>query len=206
MKAFRFFGLVIAVSAFAGVPLRAQTATFEGLGQRQPVPNGYAGVDWSSWFAFDPNAWYGGSLGAKLGACATSGNMCADNGAHVATISSATPFSLQSGNFMAFFNGDAGGYDTQVPLTVTAYLGGSVVGSQFYLLDPTGPQTYNFNFTNVDRVTFDPMGANDYNWFLADDLQFGGVIGPVPEPTSIALLGTGLIGVYGTVRRRRARR
>lgn len=203
MSPIRFILRAFVISALSTISLGAQTATFEGMTQNQAVPLGYAGVNWSNWFALDPLAWYGGTTGATLSRCATSGTFCAWNGYGPATISSPTAFSLQSGNFLAFHNPTLGGFHQPVPLTVTAYLGTTVMGTFSTVLDPTATHNYTFNFNNVDRVTFDAdLPGMTRNLFLADDLQFGESV--VPEPTSMALLATGLLGIFGFAHRFRS--
>jgi PEP-CTERM motif len=113
-------------------------------------------------------------------------------------------FSLQSIDLATLFGGGAGG---SVFFTGDLSGGGTVTASGTFDA-ASGPPTFStFNFddswTDLADVYFVQGPAENENTFQFDNVVLDS---PVPEPGSMALLATGLVGMAGAGLRRRKRK
>lgn len=109
-----------------------------------------------------------------------------------ATFSFANP-TVFSGAYIAGVPGGTG------PVSFTLFLGGSQVANSSGLTVSDVPTFLASGYSgNVDAVQVN--GANGF--YVLDDITLGGT-STVPEPGSMALLGTGLVGLVPMLRRRR---
>jgi len=104
---------------------------------------------------------------------------------------------------------------SDVNLTIEVTGAGNVVGTLTDLINPANAQTLDYLFTsftnpgvftNVQSIkfTFDQVAATGEASLTLDEIGVVGVGGnAVPEPSSIALLGLGIIGLAGRQLRRR---
>jgi hypothetical protein len=113
------------------------------------------------------------------------------------TISSASPFTFTSGYF--------GASDQDQPLTLTGSLDGATVFTQVLDIVYAQPKLFTINSGSINSLLLS-AGDGSHGPFTADNLTFNANAVTTPEPSSMALLGTGLVGLVPMVRRRRRRR
>ena len=199
MRVTRLVVLGLAVIALAS-PLRAQTTLgFEGL-TGSAVPQGYGGFSWLggagaiSWqLAYPSSGPYDRPSSGVM-------NVWSDGGTRLDMLfASASLFDFNS-VYLSDLNGacdnNPGGSADQ---TVRGFLGGVQLYSSTVSISCSTMQQFTFNYLGIDQVTFDQRPYN----LLVDDITINSPNAvPVPEPASLALLATGLVGLVPAVRRK----
>jgi hypothetical protein len=96
---------------------------------------------------------------------------------------------------------------TQVQFTVNYTLAGGQVFNQVFTVDTNGQNFFGIEAAEgavINSVTI--QGLNGTTFQNIDQWRVGGFAQPTPEPASLFLLGSGLVGVAGALRRRHNKR
>ena len=192
-------GLVM-IFGFAGAA-GATVLTFDDLApittEIGTISDGYGGFDWSQMgytnTAFDVvgSGYYNGAV---------SGDYVAYNQwASVATVS----------DFSFDFNGAyfTGVWNDGLNVNIQGLSGGTMLYNETIQVDHNGPTWFSANYIGIDQLVLSSYGGTHVvsggsgAHFAMDNFTFNETA-PVPEPSTILLMGAGLLGLVGYNRKR----
>ena len=186
------------VLLFAAISQASTVITFEDVPNNPNgdgvslIPNGYGGFDWgNNMNALDVSS-YQQFPGYYNGQTTPGGKMVAfNNGGGIGVVTGSNNFDFVG----AYFNTQI--TDNNV-LTIQAYNGSNLVNTITMPLNTYSPQWLNANLTNINKLVFSSSNAI----FTMDDFTVNQDATPTPIPAAAYLLGSGLIGLAGSMRRK----
>lgn len=166
---------------------------YPGKGYPDYLPEYYHGFKVNNLFGM-PKDGYTGS-GFDLG---TIGYISVTGWGNPSSLSKTTLFSFDRAYVTA-------AWTTGQNVTFEGWREGNKVHSTTLITSFDQPAWYDFGFSNIDTLWINPGTHETYpnfNHICIDNMTFDSV-NPVPEPASMFLLGTGIIGLLGLRRIRR---
>lgn len=115
------------------------------------------------------------------------------------TITADTPFTFNSIDFNYYpWDGYVGGYGNTLNMTLLDSSNNQLLNTSINIPTSTDWITYSNTVANVSTIYFAP--TNGF-WPRFDNLTYNAQAAEVPEPTSVALLGLGLLGFVASRRK-----
>jgi hypothetical protein len=187
---------ILALCLCSALSARAGTITFNTL--PQPGPNTtFVGFNYTEiGFTFSS---LGGLLTPNTGSgdYTGTGTLISGGGPINLVAAVASPFNVTSIDVSELNRGFF-----PITMTFTGLLqGGGTVTQTFVTNGVFGLDTFNLTgFTNLSSLAINSAGGAT---FQIDNVNVSSSTAPVPEPTTMLLLGTGLVGITAKVRKRR---
>jgi hypothetical protein len=206
MKKFLKFGIVLALGALICLPgmALAYLVNFDDLSTPNnaggalwgTVPTDYLGYTWTGDWEVQENDSFK-SVYVNTGDFPSLDNAAYnDTGGATMTISFPDTVTISSAYFRSWGKNDAfkdlgGGYFSAQSLTINGYDGASLLYTMDVDLDPSDMVYTDIDFAGIDKIEF---VTDSGGYWLVDNINV------VPIPTSLLLLGSGLLGLIGVSR------
>ena len=194
--------LVIGVVASAG----ATVITFEDVPNADsgtwdnPIPNGYYGFNWTNFYVLHEN--YHPNSGYDNGSIEPGDWVAYNGGGEEASIECSGSFNFDGAFFTAAWN-------HELNINIKGYRNGNLLYDQTIVVDTSGSIWFDANFDGIDKLVFSSFGGTDAGLggsgthFAMDNFTYCSSC--VPLPSTVLLLGSGLVGFVSFSRKRFSR-
>jgi hypothetical protein len=193
-KLFLFFAAAIIFLVSPAFSVAQTTINFDDItdiGAGTPIPNGYQGFNWNNFYVLN-TLLYPNTPNGYQNDLISSPNVALNGFANPASITSSTPFTLNSGYFGA-------GWNDGLLVTVTGTIQGGGTDSITFSVNTSSPTLITFNWSNIISLNFSSAGGTlnldldgSGEQFALDNLVVNGpLVAPTPEPSTLILFFLG---------------
>jgi len=187
MKLYRQIVAAVFTLLALSANVSATVLTFDDLPSTtvNMLATNYGGLTWAN-AGFLDGALRGDAYAAAI---VSANNVLFPYGSQQVRVSSLDTFTLNSAFFTAI-------WQNEISLVFHGYDNGTLVNSAAWVVGRS-PTLLSFNW-NIDTLTIDTYivgSTNDRTWFGLDNFAFNEQANDVPAPTSVLLLGLGLMGL-----------
>lgn len=190
--------LVLALPMFTFATVLTFGPVCSGACSTALMPAGYGGFTWDPNIYVVSNTYFMGGYGNTYGA--PSGGAAFNAFGDSPVMVSSSPFYFSGADFTTWAGGDAYQGYSSVTVTIDAYDAlSNHIGSVTATLSPTGYNFVTANFANVSELVFtNDCGSCSGRWWLMDNFTYN----PTPEPGTLLMFGSGVLGLAGLIRRK----
>mgnify|MGYP001585661137 FL=1 len=198
----RLLGLLLATGMVLGSSAIADATVvhFDDLSHYTSVPSipsGYGGLDWNNMAAY--NTLLGAQVSGYKNGVVSPKNVAFNKFGTPAVISRLTPFDF-TGAYLP------GAWNNGLNVNLKGYNGVNLVYDSTVVVNSTSPTYFNFNYLGITSLRLDSYGGVHGGYtgsrgthLVLDNFTYNPV-SSVPEPATLFLLGSGVVGLIAARR------